>query len=86
MATLIIAEKNKAAKAIADALGPVKSIKKSKSLQIYEVPSKNIYVIPLRGHILEYRNTESFKSWTKSIPREIITNPNSIEKFPNHYA
>jgi DNA topoisomerase-1 len=86
MATLIIAEKNKAAKAIAEALGPVKAIKKSKGLQIYHIPSRNIYIIPLRGHILNYRNTEAFKSWTKSNPRDIITNPLSIKKFPNSYA
>ena len=86
MATLIIAEKNKAAKAIADALGSVKSIKKPKSIQIYQVLSKNIYVLPLRGHILEYRNTNAFKSWSKTDPREIITNSNSIDKFPNAYA
>ena len=66
MASLIIAEKNKAAKAIADALGQNQSIKKSKSVQIYHVSSKDIYIIPLRGHILEYRNTDEFKSWTKS--------------------
>ncbi len=82
MATLIIAEKNKAAKAIAEALGPVKSIKKSKFLYVYYIPSKDIYVIPLRGHILGYKNTNTFKSWTKSNPREIITNSNAIEKVP----
>ncbi len=86
MAIIVIAEKNKAARAIADALGPVQSIKKSKGLEIYHVPSKDIYVVPLRGHILEYRNSYAFKSWTKSNPREIITNPNSIEKYPNNYA
>jgi DNA topoisomerase-1 len=86
MATLIIAEKNKAAEAIANAIGVVKVINKSKSLKIYSIPSKNIYVIPLRGHLLEYRNTNAYKSWTKSIPREIITNSNAIEKFPASYA
>jgi len=86
MATLIIAEKNKAAEAIAKALGPVKTIKKAKSLNIYLIDSKDIYVFPLRGHLLEYRNTDLYKSWTKTNPREIITNPNAIEKVPVGYS
>ncbi|NVM34661.1 MAG: hypothetical protein HWN81_03635 [Candidatus Lokiarchaeota archaeon] len=86
MATLIITEKNKAAEAIAKAIGSVKTVKKTKSLSIYLIPSKNIYVIPLRGHILEYRNTIAFKSWTNSNPRDIITNPNAIKKVPKIYA
>ncbi len=86
MSTLIIAEKNKAAEAIAKAIGTVKVINKTKSLKIYSIPSKNIYVVPLRGHLLEYRNTDAYKSWTKSNPREIITNSNAIEKVPVSYA
>ncbi len=86
MATLIIAEKNKTAEAIAKALGSVRVIKRAKSLNIYSVPSKDIYVIPLRGHILEYKNTNVYKSWTKTNPREIITNPKAIEKIPVIYA
>jgi len=86
MPTLIISEKNKAAKGIAEALGPVTVINKSKSLKVYQIPSKNIYVVPLRGHILEYRNTAQFKSWTNSDPREIITNPKSIDKVAISYA
>ncbi|MFX0028141.1 MAG: DNA topoisomerase [Candidatus Hermodarchaeota archaeon] len=86
MATLIVAEKKKAAEAISNALGSTKTINKTKSLSIYTVPSKNLFVIPLRGHILEYRNTEAYKSWTKSPAREIITNPNAIKKFPISYA
>jgi DNA topoisomerase IA len=62
MTTLIITEKNKAAEAIANALGSVKTIKKTKFLNIYLITSKNIYVVPLRGHILGYRNTDAFKS------------------------
>lgn len=86
MATIIVAEKNKAAEAIANALGSVKTITKAKTLKIYTVPSKNLYVIPLRGHILSYKNTDAYKSWTKTPPREIITNPKAIEKFPISYA
>ena len=86
MAHLIIAEKNKAALAIAEALGPINTIKKSKYLNVYQVPSKDIYILPLRGHILEYRNTAEFKSWTGSDPREIITNPKAIKKFPVKYT
>ncbi|MCK4286862.1 MAG: hypothetical protein KAX18_11695, partial [Candidatus Lokiarchaeota archaeon] len=66
--------------------GSVKVINKTKSLKIYSIPSKNIYVVPLRGHLLEYKNTDAYKSWTKSIPREIITNSNAIEKVPASYA
>ena len=86
MAILVIAEKKKAAEAIAEALGPIKLIKKSKFLNVYYVPSKNIYVLPLRGHLLEYRNTDVFKSWTNINPRDIITNPKSIEKVPIKYT
>ena len=86
MSTLIIAEKNKAALAIAEALGTVKVLKQAKNLSIYHVPSKNIYVLPLRGHILEHRNTHEYKSWTNSNPREIITKPHAIKKFPKNYA
>jgi len=86
MATIIVAEKNKAAEAIAKALGSVKIINKTKSLNVYTVPSKNLYVIPLRGHLLEHKNTEAYKSWTKTNPREIITNSKAIKKFPKRYA
>ena len=86
MPTLIISEKNKAAQRIAEALGPVTVINRSKYLKVYQIPSKNIYVVPLRGHILEYRNTDQFKSWTNSDPREIITKPNSIDKVAISYA
>ncbi|MFX0104498.1 MAG: DNA topoisomerase [Candidatus Hodarchaeota archaeon] len=81
MTSLIITEKKKAAEAIAEALGPIKKISKTKVLEIFSIPSKNINVIPLRGHLLEYRNTDIFKSWTNPPPREIITNPKSIKKF-----
>ena len=86
MPTLIISEKNKAAKGIAEALGPVTIINKSKFLKVYQIPSKDIYVVPLRGHILEYRNTDQYKSWANSDPREIITNPKSIDKLAISYA
>lgn len=85
MSTLLIAEKNKSAKAIAEALGPVKIINKLK-INIYHVVSKDLYVIPLRGHLLRYMNTENYKNWNNSIPREIITNPKAIEKVPENYA
>jgi DNA topoisomerase-1 len=81
MATLIITEKKKAAEAVAKALGNIKTINITKRLNIYFIASKNIYVIPLRGHLLEYRNTDTYKSWSNPPPREIITNPNSIKKF-----
>jgi DNA topoisomerase-1 len=86
MVTLIITEKNKAAAAIADAIGPTKLIKKSKSLRIFQNSSKNIYILPLRGHLRGYRNTTAFKSWKNTNPREIITNPKAIKKLPLNYA
>ena len=42
MTILIISEKNKAAKAIAEALGPVTIIDKSKFLKVYRVNSQDI--------------------------------------------
>ncbi|MFX1531743.1 MAG: DNA topoisomerase [Promethearchaeota archaeon] len=86
MATIIVAEKNKAAEAIAKALGSVKTIKKSKFLNLYSVPSKDLYIIPLRGHLLEHKNIAAFKSWTNTNSREIITNPKAIKKFPKKNA
>jgi len=86
MSTLIIAEKSQAAKAIAAALGQTKPIKETKFITVQYIPSKNIYVLPLRGHILSYKNTEKFKSWANSNPREIITNPSSIKKVPLKYG
>ena len=82
MATIIVSEKNKAAKAIAEALGSIKIIKQSKNLDVYYVAKKDTYVIPLRGHICEYKSSSLFKSWTKTNPRDIITDPNAIEKLP----
>ena len=85
MSILIISEKNKAAQAIAEALGNVRIIKKSK-VNVYSVPSKNIFVVPLRGHLLEYHNTEKYKHWNHPTPREIIIDPNAIKKVPINYA
>ncbi|MHA1601802.1 MAG: DNA topoisomerase, partial [Promethearchaeota archaeon] len=84
--TLIISEKNKAAQAIADALGPVKTISVNKVVKVYSVPSKDIYVLPLRGHIQQFINTPAFKSWTANDPRKIITDSNAIAKTPVNYA
>ncbi|MFX1374575.1 MAG: DNA topoisomerase [Promethearchaeota archaeon] len=86
MAKIIIAEKNKAANAIANALGSVVVINTVNNIKIYKVPSKDLYIIPLRGHLLEHRNIEAYKSWTKTNPREIITNPYAIKKMPISYA
>ena len=86
MATLIIAEKSKAGRAIAESLGSIDLIKKLKNFSIYKVPSKDIYVIPLRGHIQEHRNTPQYKSWEKTDPREIITNPKAIKRYRKSYA
>ncbi len=86
MTTLIIAEKDKAAKAIASIFGPIKVLKKQNTSKIYFNPSKNIYVLPLRGHLLEYKNTEKYKSWSKTDPRNIIIDSEAIAKVPKSYA
>ncbi len=86
MPTLIISEKNKAAQAIAEALGQVQKIAVTRYVNVYYVKAKDIYVLPLRGHIQQYENTASYKRWTDNDPREIITNPNAIAKIPNNYA
>jgi DNA topoisomerase-1 len=85
-ATLIIAEKKKAAEAISKSLGSTKVIKENKNVAVFQVPKNNVYVIPLRGHILEHRNSKKYKSWTKSNPKEIITNSAAIKKKPKSYA
>ncbi|MFX0007663.1 MAG: DNA topoisomerase [Candidatus Hermodarchaeota archaeon] len=81
MATLIITEKKKAAEAISNALGPATKLKITNRLETYFISSKDLYVIPLRGHLLEYRNTDAYKSWATPPPREIITNEKAIKKF-----
>ena len=86
MATLIISEKNKAAQAIAEALGPVKQIKVDKGLQIYHVPSRDLYVLPLRGHIQQHDTIAEYDKWNDKDPREMITNKDSIVKKPQSYA
>ncbi len=86
MPTLLISEKNKAAFSIAEALGHVNTINYSKNLRIYHVPSEDLYVLPLRGHIMGYQNTIKYKSWARSDPRGIITDDDSIEKIPLKYA
>jgi len=78
---VIIAEKAKAAEAIADALGPVVEEKRG-SIKLFHIPSRNITVIPLRGHILGQEPIAKFESWTKSDPREIITEPDALETKP----
>ncbi len=76
----------KAAQAIAEALGPVQTISVSKYMKVFHVKSKNIYVIPLRGHIQQYKNSPAYKKWSARDPREIITNPDAIQRIPNDYA
>jgi len=83
---MIISEKKKAAQAIAEALGPVQTISVSKYVKVFYVKSKNIYVIPLRGHIQQYKNSPAYKKWNARDPREIITNPDAIQRIANDYA
>ncbi|MEJ2279830.1 MAG: DNA topoisomerase [Candidatus Lokiarchaeota archaeon] len=85
MPTLIIAEKNKAAQAIAESLGNP-SLKKHKNVKIYCLNQNQIFVIPLRGHILSYRNSKKYKSWSQTNPRDIIIDPKAIKKVPLKYG
>ncbi|MCP4762457.1 MAG: hypothetical protein GY870_11805, partial [archaeon] len=84
-ATIIISEKSKAAQAIADALGSKKTIREGK-ISIYHVPSKDIYVVPLRGHIMQYENSGQYKKWDLTTNRDIITDSNAISKIPSKYS
>jgi DNA topoisomerase-1 len=83
---MVISEKNKAAQAIAEGLGPIQKLQHGQGITIYAVPSQDTYVIPLRGHIQQYENTIAFKKWTDRDPRDIITDPHAIEKIPIQYA
>lgn len=78
---MIISEKAKAAQAIADALGP-KSTIRFMNISVYYVQSKDVYVVPLRGHIMQYENTLSYKKWDPKTNRNIITDKNTIAKIP----
>ncbi len=86
MSTLIISEKNKAAQAIAEALGPTTKIQVNKLVKVYHVPSRDVYVLPLRGHIQQYENTAAYKKWTAKDPRDIITDPHAIAKIPTKFG
>src|SRR6056297_2912014 len=86
MSVLIISEKNKAAQAIAQSLGKTKKIRHSKSVSVYNVTAKNIYVVPLRGHIKQYKNTKPYQKWTSKDPKKIITDPKAIYKMNSRYA
>ncbi len=85
MNEIIICEKRKAAEAIANSLGKPTKLSFNK-VPYFHIKDKNIYVVPLRGHIKEYRNTEKYKSWSKSDPREILIDSESIFKYPSKYA
>jgi DNA topoisomerase-1 len=85
MNTLIVTEKNKAAQAIAESLGKP-TIQKYKGIKIYSLNHEKVFVLPLRGHILSYRNSEKYKSWSNTNPRDIITDSDSIAKKPLKYA
>ncbi|HMF33436.1 MAG TPA: DNA topoisomerase, partial [Candidatus Lokiarchaeia archaeon] len=74
---MIIAEKAKAAKAIAAALGPVTEEKRG-TIKVFHVPSRDITVIPLRGHIANHQTVAKFASWQNSDPRDIIIDPDSL--------
>lgn len=82
---MLISEKYKAAQAIADALGTYTTIKQP-GFSIFYNSSRDLYIIPLRGHILGYQNTPKYKKWAAHDPREIITDQNAIAKFPVSYA
>ncbi len=85
MPTMLISEKYKAAQAIADALGSYRTIKHA-GFQVFHNQSRDLYIIPLRGHILRYINTPKYKSWNTQDPRNIITDNQAIAKSPASYA
>ncbi|MEX2689852.1 MAG: DNA topoisomerase [Candidatus Njordarchaeum guaymaensis] len=80
---LIVAEKNRAAKAIARALGKYKSRKlgtKNRPVFIYETTflGRFFSIVPLQGHIMEYVPISKYSGrWEKTDPRELI-NPDSL--------
>ncbi|MGQ4832522.1 MAG: DNA topoisomerase [Candidatus Asgardarchaeia archaeon] len=79
MAKLLIAEKYKAGKKIASALGRV-SIERYYDIPILKVNDGEIYVLPLRGHISTYTTIEEFSKWKNRDPRELITDESTIIK------
>ena len=82
---MIISEKSKAAQAIAEALGSYKTIRKGK-MRVYYVPTKDVYIVPLRGHIVQFKNTDAYKRWQFNTNRQIITDPKAIDRFPAAYS
>lgn len=85
MNEIIICEKNKTAEAVAHSLGSAQKLTFNK-IPYYYIKDTNTYVVPLRGHIKEYRNTDKYKSWSKSDPRDILIDPKSIFKYPMKYG
>ena len=87
LSTIIIAEKAKAARAIADALGAVTEEKQG-SIKVFHVQGRNIVVVPLRGHITNYQTVAKFGSWQHSDPREIVTDTDALNRvqLPNVQA
>lgn len=80
--TLLISEKNKAAQTIARALGPVQK-RSVRGVPVYAVPSRDLLVVPLRGHMKGYRNVGPYEKWSQTDPRAIITDPAAIDKRLN---
>ncbi|MHA1731700.1 MAG: DNA topoisomerase [Promethearchaeota archaeon] len=77
--TILISEKNKAARTIAEALGPVLA-RRENGVPVYEVPSRDLVVVALRGHLKGYRNVGPYEKWNQRDPRDIIVDPNAIAK------
>ncbi|MEQ9715104.1 MAG: DNA topoisomerase [Candidatus Asgardarchaeum sp.] len=79
MAKLLIAEKYKAGRKIANALGKV-SVEQYYDVPLFKVNGGQIYVLPLKGHISTYTTIDEFSKWKKCDPREIIVKKDVIVK------
>lgn len=82
----MIAEKRKAAEAIAGALGP-HARRTVNGVTTFHVKSLDVVVLPLRGHLKAHGTVPEYEKWGARDPREIITNPKAVVKrtLPGQY-
>jgi DNA topoisomerase-1 len=75
MSTLVVCEKQNAAKRIAGILSKGKAKEKHEHnvpVYVFERSGKNFSVIGLRGHILELDYPEEYRGWHRINPRDLI--------------
>lgn len=75
MSTLVVCEKQNAARRIADILsrGKAKETQSHNvSVYVFERDGKNFSVVGLRGHVLELDYPEEYQGWHRIKPRELI--------------